>query len=87
LYTIGWLYENKLDKSDSASAVYRRLIAVYPSSQFALAVKPKVQEEDNEKKEAQRKADEEVAAKKRKEAAEKKAVEDAKTKLPAKEQP
>ena len=35
LFAIGWLYENKLYKEDSASAVYRRLIAVYPSSQFA----------------------------------------------------
>jgi tetratricopeptide (TPR) repeat protein len=83
LYTIGWLYENKLNKEDSASAVYRRLIAVYPSSQFAIAVKPKVQEEDFEKREAQRKADEELAAKKRKEAADKKAAEDAKAKPPA----
>ena len=91
LYTIGWLYENKLEKEDSASAVYRRLIKVYPSSQFALAVEPKVQEEDNEKKEADRKAAQELAEKKKKEEAAKKAeteAKDAKAKpAPAREQP
>lgn len=91
LYTIGWLSENKLEKEDSASAVYRRLIKVYPSSQFALAVEPKVQEEDNEKKEADRKAAQELAEKKKKEEAAKKAeteAKDAKAKpAPAREQP
>ncbi len=71
LYAIGWVYENKLEEEDSASAVYRRLIAAYPSSKFALAVKPKVQEEDNERKEAARKAADDIAQKKKKEADEK----------------
>jgi len=91
LYTIGWLYENKLEKEDSASAVYRRLIKIYPGSRFALAVQPKVQEEDNEKREADRKAAQEVAEKKKKEDAAKKAETEAKdTKpkpLPGREQP
>ncbi len=91
LYTIGWLYENKLEKEDSASAVYRRLIKVYPGSQFALAVQPKIQEEDNEKREADRKAAQELAEKKKKEEAAKKAETEAKdTKpkpAPSKEQP
>ncbi len=91
LYTIGWLYENKLEKEDSASAVYRRLIKTYPGSQFALAVQPKVQEEDNEKREADRKVAQELAEKKKKEEAAKKAETEAKdTKLkplPGREQP
>ncbi|HTR81004.1 MAG TPA: tetratricopeptide repeat protein [Bacteroidota bacterium] len=68
LYAIGWLYENKLDQRDSASAVYRRLMTAYPSSEFAVAVRPKIQEEDAEKKEAEEKAkaDAEAEAKKKK---------------------
>jgi membrane protein involved in colicin uptake len=83
------LYENKLEKEDSASAVYRRLIKVYPGSQFALAVQPKVQEEDNEKREAGRKAEQELAEKKKKEAAAKRAENEAKDAkpIPGKEQP
>ncbi len=89
LYTIGWLYENRLEKGDSASAVYRRLISIYPNSQFALAVKPKIQEEDNEKREADRKAEQELAEKKKKEAAAKRAENEAKDAkpVPVKEQP
>ncbi len=91
LYTIGWLYENKLEKEDSASAVYRRLIKIYPGSRFALAVQPKVQEEDNEKRDADRKAAQELAEKKKKEEAAKKAEtepKDTKPKpFPGREQP
>lgn len=72
LYTIGWIYENKMNKVDSASAVYRRLLAVYPASQFALAVKPKIQEEDNQRREVEKKAAAEAAQKKKKEEADKK---------------
>jgi TolA-binding protein len=72
LYAIGWLYENKLDRRDSASVVYRRLIAAYPESRFAGAVRPKVEEEDNAKKEAELKAKEELEAKKKKEEEQKK---------------
>ncbi|MGA9406185.1 MAG: tetratricopeptide repeat protein [Bacteroidota bacterium] len=68
LYAIGWLYENKLEKEDSASITYRRLIAAYPTSQYALAVMPRVQEEDNERKDASRRAAEDLSAKKKKEA-------------------
>jgi TolA-binding protein len=68
LYAIGWLYENKLERRDSASVVYRRLIAAYPESRFAGAVRPKVEEEDNARKEAELKAKEELEAKKKAEA-------------------
>jgi outer membrane protein assembly factor BamD (BamD/ComL family) len=72
LYAIGWLYENKLERRDSASVVYRRLIAAYPESRFAGAVRPKVEEEDNAKKEAELKAKEELEARKKKEEEQKK---------------
>jgi outer membrane protein assembly factor BamD (BamD/ComL family) len=72
LYAIGWLYENKLERRDSASVVYRRLIAAYPESRFAGAVRPKVEEEDNAKKEAELKAKEELEAKKKKDEEQKK---------------
>lgn len=78
LYAIGWLYENKLEKEDSASAVYRRLLTAYPGSQFALAVRPKVQEEDAARREAEQKAKDELAAKKKKEDEEKKKREEEK---------
>ena len=73
LYAIGWIYENKLEEEDSASAVYRRLIAGYPKSEFAVAVRPKIQEEDAAKQEAEQKAKLERDAKKKKEEEEKKA--------------
>lgn len=82
LYTIGWLYENKLEKEDSASAVYRRLIKVYPSSQFALAVKPKVQEEDDEKRDADRKAGEGAVQKNKKDVLDKKVENEVKDEKP-----
>lgn len=72
LYAIGWLYENKLEKRDSASVVYRRLIAAYPESRFAGAVRPKVEEEDNARKEAELKARVELEAKKKKDEEQKK---------------
>ncbi|HTX18385.1 MAG TPA: tetratricopeptide repeat protein [Bacteroidota bacterium] len=79
LYAIGWIYENKLDKADSASAVYRRLIKAYPRSDFAVAVIPKIQEEDAAKLEAEQKAKQELEAKK-KEAEQKKEPDTAKKK-------
>ena len=65
LYTLGWLYENKLEKKDSASAVYRRLIAGYPDSKFTLLIRPKIQEEDSARREAERLEKEELEAKKK----------------------
>jgi tetratricopeptide (TPR) repeat protein len=37
-YAIGWLYENRLAKMDSAAAEYKLLIAQYPKTPYALAV-------------------------------------------------
>ena len=65
LYTLGWLYENKLEQRDSASAVYRRLIVGYPDSKFAMLVRPKIQEEDSAKREAERLEKEALEAKKK----------------------
>jgi tetratricopeptide (TPR) repeat protein len=76
LYAIGWLYENTLHQEDSASSVYRRLIAQYPSSVFAMAVKPEIQLEDEAIKEAEEKARKEEEAKKSREEEEKKAKEE-----------
>ena len=79
LYAIGWVYENRLYERDSASAVYRRLLAAYPGTQFALAVRPKVQEEDAARKEAEQKAKDDLAAKKKKEDDEQKKKEEEKS--------
>lgn len=37
-YALGWLYENRLGKMDSAAAEYKVLIAQYPATSFAKAV-------------------------------------------------
>ncbi|MBI2428675.1 MAG: tetratricopeptide repeat protein [Ignavibacteriales bacterium] len=50
MFTAGWHYENSIRNPDSALAVYRRLIARYPSSQYATVVRPKITEYDNEQK-------------------------------------
>jgi TolA-binding protein len=46
MYAIGWTYEKGLLLPDSALSAYRRLLAAYPASQFALAVRPLVTEAD-----------------------------------------
>ncbi len=40
LYTIGWIYENKMGESDSAFVYYKKLEMDYPSTDFAEHVKP-----------------------------------------------
>lgn len=50
LYAIGWHYEHFTVRNDSALSVYKRLLAEYPSSQFAQRVRPKVTEYENEMK-------------------------------------
>jgi tetratricopeptide (TPR) repeat protein len=37
-YAIGWVYENRLAKMDSAAAEYRVLIALYPATPYARAM-------------------------------------------------
>lgn len=46
LFAIGLLYENLAPQPDSAVANYRRLVAGYPSSQFAALAKPKLDDLD-----------------------------------------
>lgn len=50
LYTAGWHYENSLMKNDSAIAVYRRLLVKFPVSSFAVSIRSKIAEYDNEVK-------------------------------------
>lgn len=50
MYMSGWLYEHRLTKSDSAVAVYRRLLAQYPATPYAAEARPKVAAVDAEAK-------------------------------------
>lgn len=72
LYAAGWIYENALVKNDSALAVYKRLLAQYPTSQYAAIAKRKINAYDEEMKrieaEAKQKAAEEEAKKQAEEA-------------------
>ena len=54
------------------------MIVGYPQSQFAASVRPKIQEEDNAKKEAEQKAKEELEAEKKRDADKEKAEEESK---------
>jgi TolA-binding protein len=46
-YALGWTYEQRDDaRSDSAASSYRKLVSLFPSSQYAALVKPKVDEYD-----------------------------------------
>lgn len=81
LYAVGWHFENSLVNTDSAFAAYKRLIAEFPSSVYAAAVRPKVIEYENEQKrieaEKQKKIEEEeqkLEEQKQKEQQEKEAV-------------
>lgn len=42
IYTIGWLYENKINQPDSAVSYYSRLLDDYSNSEYASAVRAKV---------------------------------------------
>lgn len=42
LYTIGWLYENKINQPDSAVGYYSQLLDDYANSEYASAVRAKV---------------------------------------------
>ncbi|MCZ7603494.1 MAG: tetratricopeptide repeat protein [Melioribacteraceae bacterium] len=60
LYTIGWIYENKINQPDSAAVYYSVLVDEYRNSDYAKAVNPKVnnykaeqQRIENEKKKAE----------------------------------
>ncbi len=42
VYTVGWLYENRLSMPDSALSHYSSLVRIYAASPYAAAVRPKV---------------------------------------------
>jgi tetratricopeptide (TPR) repeat protein len=44
LYAAGWIYENRVFNRDSAIASYSRLMTLYPLSQFATRIAPKIAE-------------------------------------------
>lgn len=46
-YSVGWIYENILQQTDSAAAWYRQLLADYPSSVYALDARPRVAVKDD----------------------------------------
>jgi tetratricopeptide (TPR) repeat protein len=45
-YALGWTYESSDATNDSAVSNYRKLVSLFPSSQYAALVKPKVDEYD-----------------------------------------
>ncbi len=67
LYTAGWLYENSLVNNDSANAIYKRLIAKFPDSQFANIARPKIAEYERELKRLEQEKQKEIEAQQLKE--------------------
>ena len=69
LYTLGWIYENKVDSGAVAHGYYQKLVTQFPRSEFAKAVKKKVdyikklEAEERKKRAAEARAKENVAAK------------------------
>ncbi|HEX2866300.1 MAG TPA: tetratricopeptide repeat protein [Ignavibacteriales bacterium] len=53
LYASGWIYENNLDMPDSAAAVYDSVLAKFPTTAYANAVRGKMQVFNDEKKKEQ----------------------------------
>lgn len=49
-YAIGWIYERENSQPDSAIASYRELVALYPGSQYAAQVRPRLDAYDLTKK-------------------------------------
>jgi tetratricopeptide (TPR) repeat protein len=41
-YAVGWIYEEMLSNQDSAIAHYQQLVAQYPTSEYAMRVRPKL---------------------------------------------
>ncbi len=64
LYAAGWHFEHRLNNADSAVAEYRRLVARYPVSPLAQAVRPKLLEFDNEMKKREQERQKEIEEKK-----------------------
>ncbi len=49
LYTKGWIFENLLNKPDSAAIIYDTLTSKYPSSDYAIKVSPRLKFYHSEK--------------------------------------
>jgi TolA-binding protein len=49
-YALGWMYESVNVQLDSAAANYRALVVLYPGSEYARQVKPRLEEYDLNKK-------------------------------------
>ena len=62
LYTIGFIYENDLNLSDSAAVIYDSLSAQYGNSEYSRAVKPQLQEYKNKLQKAQKALADSLAA-------------------------
>lgn len=71
MYSLGWHYENSLGNNDSALAVYRRLLAGYPTTVYAGSIRAKVTEFDNEIKRLEQEKQQRIDEQKKKEEAEK----------------
>ena len=61
-YALGWVYETVDVVPDSAIASYRKLMTLYPGTQYAVAAKPKVDEYDLFQKAVQQRKDSIAAA-------------------------
>ncbi|MHB1051016.1 MAG: tetratricopeptide repeat protein [Bacteroidota bacterium] len=71
LYAIGWHYENSIHNTDSALAVYKRIIVQFPATQFAVKVRPKVSEYESEMKRLETEKQQQIEEQKKKELLEK----------------
>jgi TolA-binding protein len=71
LYSIGWHYEHSMHNTDSALAVYKRVIAQYPATQFAVKVRPKVSEYESEMRRLEAEKQKQIEEQKKKELLEK----------------
>jgi len=49
-YAIGWVYEQVRSEMDSAIVNYRKLVTLYPSSEYAQAVRPRLDQVDAERR-------------------------------------
>ena len=71
LYAIGWHYENSLHNTDSALAIYKRIIVQFPATQFAVKVRSKVLEYESEMKRLETEKLQQIEEQKKKELLEK----------------
>lgn len=62
LYTEGWIFENVLDKPDSAAIVYDSLTSKYPASEYARSVSQKLKFYHSEKQRIKKEVEDSLAA-------------------------